>query len=152
MEDRLRKPYRPCVVGVFVNEKKEVLVALRRDKRAWQFPQGGVEDGESFKEALFREMKEEIGCDRFEIVTVAPEMLHYDFPEKSTIELAKVFRGQSQRWFLCKFHEGFGPNLDQCTSDEFLETKWSSPQEIAKTIIDWKKETYRRGLGLLGLL
>ncbi len=152
MKDKLSKPYRPCIVGVFINHQKQVLVALRRDKQTWQFPQGGVENGESFEEALFREMQEEIGCNRFRILKAPQDILSYDFPPGATFEIAKFFSGQSQRWFLCQFEEGFGPNLADSTCDEFSDIRWVSPQHISDTIIDWKKDIYGKGLRLLGLL
>lgn len=150
-EDRNAKPYRPCIVGVFINEKREVLVAQRSDTHTWQFPQGGVEEGESTRQALFREMMEEIGCDQFDVIEEARSKLCYDFPEEYKGPLAKKYRGQEQSWFLCQFKSGSGPELEASSSDEFLQTKWVSPNEIASSVVEWKKDTYFQGLSLLGL-
>ncbi len=152
MEQRKKKPYRPCVVGVFINDKKQVLVAMRSDTKAWQFPQGGVEAEEDFKEALFREMKEEIGSDQFEILAETTEFLYYDFPKSLKMPLAENFRGQKQRWFLCRFLQGQGPNLGESTCDEFIATSWITPQSSVEHIVDWKKDVYQKGLSLLGVL
>jgi putative (di)nucleoside polyphosphate hydrolase len=148
------KPYRSSVLGVFVNEKNEVLVALRSDTHTWQFPQGGVEEGETMEQALYREMKEEIGCDQFDLILQTQSQLRYDFPEdyKGPKSLTQNYRGQEQYWFLCRFKDGFGPALEKSTCDEFVKTKWVSPIEIASSIVDWKKDTYTQGLTLLGLL
>jgi putative (di)nucleoside polyphosphate hydrolase len=144
--------YRPCVVGVFVNSKNEVLIALRSDKHSWQFPQGGVEEGESFKVALFREMKEEIGCDQFDVVKQSSKKLKYKFPPTLKGPIAKQYQGQEQTWFLCRFKEGFSADLKQGTSDEFIDVKWVSPTEIVQSVVDWKREVYIQGLQELGLL
>lgn len=151
-ENRSSKPYRPCIVGVFVNGKKEVLVAKRSDTGTWQFPQGGVEEGESLVEALFREMKEEIGCDQFELIDHAETKLYYDFPDDYKGPLFKKYRGQEQSWYLCKFKDGYGPELESSSSNEFVQIKWVPASEIVSTIVSWKKDTYSRGLTLLGLL
>lgn len=146
------KPYRPCVVGVLINDSNLVLVAERSDTHTWQFPQGGVEEGESSEQALHREMMEEIGCNDIDIIRKAPSKLHYDFPKGFKIKLAKHFRGQEQTWFLCSFKKGAGPDLTKSTDNEFVQTKWVSPEEAYKIIVDWKKPTYREGLSLLGLI
>lgn len=150
--DEITKPYRPCVVAVFLNASKQVLVGLRKDENAWQFPQGGVEPGEPIERALFREVREEIGSDDFKIVRKALTTVKYDFPKTLDTFLSKRFRGQEQSWFLCEFNPGFGPDLAQSTCDEFSKTKWTSPEEVASNIIEWKKESYKQGLHMLGLL
>lgn len=152
MGQKEAKPYRPCVVGVFINEQKQVLVAMRSDTKAWQFPQGGVEAEEDFNEALYREMKEEIGSNQFEILTETSEFLYYDFPKNLKVPVAEHFRGQKQRWFLCRFLQGQGPNLKESTCDEFIATSWMSPQSAVENIVDWKKDVYRQGLSLLGVM
>lgn len=144
--------YRPSVVGVFINSKKDVLVALRSDTKTWQFPQGGIEKGEKAEDALYREMKEEIGSSEFKILKKADTLLRYDFPKGFKGSFALDFLGQEQHWFLCEFKNGFGPDLSQSTCDEFLDTKWVEPQEILNTIVEWKKDTYQKGLSLLNLL
>ena len=71
------KKYRPNVAAIVVSpkypSKVEVLIAKRSDVDAWQFPQGGIDEGETPKEALVRELKEEIGTDEVEIVASMPE-------------------------------------------------------------------------------
>lgn len=153
MEDsKEKKPYRPCVVGVFINEKKELLMGLRSDFPVWQFPQGGVDQGESFEEALFREMEEELGCNQFEVLSQTGELLFYDFPKELKAPVTKLFRGQKQRWFLCRFLAGKVPNLEKATSDEFTAVKWVAPENVLDSIVIWKKETYRIALTSLGIL
>lgn len=147
------KPYRRCVLAVFQNTEGKVLVALRSDTKMWQFPQGGVDFGESLKGALYREMKEEIGNDQFEILKELKETVCYDFPEDlKGPHISEKYRGQEQTWFLCKFKEGEGPKIEEITSDEFLECKWVDPIEALESVIHWKKESYHLGLNRLKLL
>ena len=146
------KPFRSCVVGVFINSRKEVLVALRSDRVAWQFPQGGVEKKEDIKQALYREMKEELGCDEFEILLQSEKKLRYDFPKNKVGRIADHYRGQEQTWFLCRFKHTFGPDLSQAESNEFVDTKWVKPEMILDSIVDWKKPVYVEGLQELRLI
>jgi putative (di)nucleoside polyphosphate hydrolase len=100
-------PYRNSVGICLFNSRGLGLAAERRDKRgAWQMPQGGIQKGEDPAVALFREMKEEIGTDRAEIVGKAPERLRYEFPDylqyKNGVFRGK-YRGQEQIWFALRF-------------------------------------------------
>ena len=79
--------YRPNVAMIIVSnnypKKKEIFIAQRNDlSDVWQFPQGGIDEGEEVKEALFREMKEEIGTKKAKIIAEYPEWISYDFPPK----------------------------------------------------------------------
>lgn len=144
--------YRPCVVAVFTNKNGRVLVCERSDvKGAWQFPQGGIEPGESALNALYREMREEIGCDRFKILKEGSGLIKYRFPEGLTKPISNRWIGQSQIWFKLEFDEGFKPDLSQ-SDGEFSNTDWRTVDEALMGIIDWKKEAYREGLTKLGLL
>lgn len=148
----VEKPYRPCVVGVFI-EKSKVLVAQRSDaNKAWQFPQGGVEEGETYCEALFREMKEELGCNQFEIVEENPDLLTYDFPKEMGSKIAKEYKGQRQKWFLCQFISGHGPNLELASDKEFSSIKWIQASEVLGHVIWWKKDVYRQALTFFKLI
>jgi putative (di)nucleoside polyphosphate hydrolase len=144
--------YRPCVVGVFVNKDGFVLVGRRKDHDAWQFPQGGVEAGESEEEALYREMQEEIGCNQFILLQKLDNLLSYDFSPTLNRPIAKEYKGQSQRWFLCQFRDYFGPKLDAAVDEEFVETKWILPEEAVKKVVDWKRNVYQQALSQFDLL
>lgn len=145
------RTYRPCVLAVFINQEAKVLVGKRSDNGAWQFPQGGVDPGESELSALYREMKEEIGCDQFQMVTKISELLRYDFPKDATFPLTKTYLGQDQRWFLCQFNKDQAPSLEKASSPEFQDLAWVSTDFVLQEVVSWKRELYRRGLSLLGL-
>jgi putative (di)nucleoside polyphosphate hydrolase len=145
--------YRPCVLAVFTNASGKVLVAERVEpKGAWQFPQGGIEAGETAEAALFREMKEELGTDAFEVARRGAGLVRYDFPVGGSAAKAKKFRGQEQVWFHVTFRGGAAPDLAQATHREFGATAWVSVAEALERCVDWKKAAYREGLKQLGLL
>ena len=84
--DRESLPYRPCVGVMLLNDRGQVFVARRCDsKDAWQMPQGGIDEGEGVHEAALRELKEEIGTDKAEILGETAEKLRYDLPARSVI-------------------------------------------------------------------
>lgn len=145
------KSYRPCVVAVFIDSDKRVLVGKRSDNGAWQFPQGGIEPYESAVKALYREMDEEIGCQDFEVLRIGDEQTNYDFPKSLNAPIAGRHCGQSLHWFLCRFKADHSFDLSRASSDEFTELSWTSPAAALSSVIGWKKAAYRRGLRMLGL-
>lgn len=140
------------MVAVFTNSLGQLLVCERSDTAgAWQFPQGGIDPGESAINALYREMREELGCDEFKVVKEASGIIKYKFPEDLKGSIAKKWIGQSQYWFHTKFDAGAGPHLEN-GDNEFVNFKWTDAQDAASNIIEWKREAYNLGLTRLGLL
>ncbi len=122
-------------------EKVEILIAKRTDIDAWQFPQGGIDEGESPKEALLRELKEEIGTDEVEIIAQMPEWLKYDFPKKIAKKMYP-FDGQTQKYFLVKLKPGAKINLNT-EIPEFREYKFVSKDDIFKYVKSFKRPVYK---------
>lgn len=145
MSDRTALPYRPCVGVMLVNGDGRVFVARRIDMPgpAWQMPQGGIDKGESPREAAFRELREEIGTDRAEVVAESDRWRCYDLPDEL---LGRIwngrYRGQRQRWFLMRF-TGRDEDIDLDTEDpEFLEWKWAPLADVPKLIVAFKRALY----------
>ena len=138
-------PYRPCVGIMLLNRNGKVFVARRIDmpSEAWQMPQGGIDKGETPLEAAFREMKEEIGTDRAELVAESHDWLDYDLPE----ELIGVlwggrYRGQRQKWFVMRF-VGKDSEIDIDTpKPEFLDWKWADIGALPDLIVPFKRHLY----------
>ena len=138
-------PYRPCVGISLFNRNGKVLVAKRLDNpNAWQMPQGGIDEGEDLETAAYREMQEEIGTDKAEILEVMPTPLLYDLPPELLGKLwGGKFRGQEQRWIALRFTgDDADINLNAHEPAEFSEWKWVDLPDIVDLIVPFKRETY----------
>lgn len=143
--------YRPCVLAVFTNSCGDVLVAERSDYRGqWQFPQGGIDEGEAPEAALLREVWEELGTRDLVIVRRGDKIVRYDFPTGLDNKIAKKWRGQIQTWFLAHFVNGGSPDLLKAPDHEFVETRWVQPQQAVDGIVTFKRSAYIEGLTSLG--
>lgn len=137
-------PYRPCVGIMLLDRDGRVFVARRRDTPdGWQMPQGGIDKGETVREAAFREMKEEIGTDRAEFLAEAPESVRYDLPDHL---VGKVwggrYRGQEQRWVALRFL-GEDRDIDiETEHPEFDAWRWSPPDRVLAEIVPFKRDVY----------
>lgn len=148
----MKLPYRECVVAVIKNEQNLYLAGERSGQSgAWQFPQGGIDPGESEECTLLRELKEELGCSDVEILTKGSFTVQYDFPQNIDAPITRKYSGQRQRWFLVKFSENGQPDLSN-SDHEFQDISWMSLDMILSKIISWKKDAYMKGLKSIGLL
>jgi len=142
--------YRIGVVGVFIDSNSRLLVCERSNRRgAWQFPQGGMDPGETPEQAMIREAEEELGCNEFKILSGSQTMTQYDFPKEASFKIAKQYTGQKHHWFQLQFLNNCLPNLEQ-SDGEFCAYKWVNVEESLDKVVYWKKDAYRHGLKLLG--
>ena len=143
------KRYRPNVAAVIVSSRYpfqcELFIASRSDiEGAWQFPQGGIDEGETPEEALFRELEEEIGTGDVEIIAEFPEWLQYDFPQKIAQKMYP-FDGQSQKYFLVRLKKDAKINL-ATKEPEFCDHKFVSLEEVFEFITYFKRPVYKQVL------
>ncbi|ABS44569.1 RNA pyrophosphohydrolase [Campylobacter jejuni] len=139
------KNYRPNVAAIVLSSSYpfecKIFIAKRSDMdNIWQFPQGGIDKGESAKNALFRELKEEIGTDEVEIIAEYPEWLSYDFPGK-IVKKMYPYDGQIQKYFLVRLKHGATININT-KHPEFDDYQFVSVKQIFEMINHFKKNIY----------
>ena len=144
-----KKSYRPNVAAVILSsqypDKCEFFVAHRTDiKNAWQFPQGGIDEGETPREALKRELLEEIGCDNVEVLGEFPEWISYDFPQKTKSKKLYNYDGQTQKYFLVRLKVGAEIDLDAYEIPEFKEYSFVGYEDLLKKVSYFKRPVYKR--------
>lgn len=113
---------------------------------AWQMPQGGIDPGEDIKTAALRELKEEIGTDKAEIIHVMEERLRYEFPPDLQRKLWRGrYAGQKQTWVAMRF-TGTDADIDLAADDrpEFRAWKWVAPEDVPSQIVPFKRDVYAK--------
>jgi N-acetylglucosaminyldiphosphoundecaprenol N-acetyl-beta-D-mannosaminyltransferase len=139
--------YRKNAVGVIINNQKEVLIVCRNRETSnatkdlhWQFPQGGIECGESPEQGIIREMHEELGTDKFEVLGECSKTYAYDWYHffRPLLWDTREYRGQKQHIFYLRFTgEDSDFHLDE---REIISPKWVKPNELAKYLHPMRQE------------
>jgi len=138
-------PYRPGVGIMLLDRKARVFVARRIDmpSQAWQMPQGGIDDGELPEQAVMRELEEETGTDKVEIIAESDGWYSYDLPDWLIPKVwGGKFRGQRQKWYALRF---LGRDEDiniETENPEFLDWKWVQMGELPDLIVPFKRSLY----------
>ena len=139
-------PLRSGVGIVVLNKDNKVFVAKRIDnpKNFWQMPQGGVDEGEDFLKAAFRELEEETSIKNVELVKELDGTITYELPDRLLGLIWKgKYRGQKQKWFLMRFL-GEDKEINIKTKHpEFLEWKWVELEKITDLVVDFKLHVYK---------
>lgn len=145
----MSKKYRPNVSAVILTSEYpktcKILIAKRTDLRdIWQFPQGGIDEGENPLNALKRELREEIGTDEIEVLAQYPKWINYDFPS-SVGEKFYPFDGQSQKYFLVRLKSDSLININT-EKPEFDDYTFVDFDKIFDRIKHFKKPIYKQVL------
>jgi putative (di)nucleoside polyphosphate hydrolase len=144
------RPYREGVGIMLLGPAGKVLVARRIDAggEAWQMPQGGIDAGEDPRAAALRELAEEIGTAKAEILAESRGWLEYDLPPPLRDKVwGGRYRGQRQKWLLCRFTGSDADiALDRHHHPEFSEWRWVEPEALPRLIVDFKRDLYERVL------
>ena len=138
--------YRKCVGMMILNANKEILVGRRLDHPSgfWQMPQGGIDENENPKEAVWREMMEEIGTNKAKLIKVSNQWINYDIPPETlkTLPWGHKYIGQRQKWFAFEFL-GEDNDINVGTDNpEFSEWKWAELDSIVDNIVPFKRNVY----------
>ena len=140
-------PFRNGVGIAVLNKENKIFVAKRIDnsKNFWQMPQGGVDSGEDYLSAAYRELKEETSIENVELIQEFEGTLTYDLPEHLLGVIWKgKYKGQKQKWFLMRY---LGDNSDiniQTEKPEFLDWKWIDLDLITEVVVDFKLHIYKQ--------
>jgi|TARA_B110000495_G_C22638332_1_gene379189 putative (di)nucleoside polyphosphate hydrolase len=139
-------PLRSGVGIVVLNNDNKVFVAKRIDnpKNFWQMPQGGVDDGEDFLTAAYRELVEETSIINVELIKELEGMITYELPDYLLGIIWKgKYRGQNQKWFLMKYLGNDNEINIQTKNPEFLDWKWIDLDYITEVVVDFKLHVYK---------
>ena len=133
-------------VGIIVlNEKNQVFVGKRKDNPTnnWQMPQGGVDKGESYINAMKRELLEETSIKNIKIIKEIDSIYEYELPDNLVGIIWKgKFRGQKQKWFITKFLGNDSEINLNTKHPEFIDWKWIEPKLLPEVIVNFKKNLY----------
>tara|TARA_B100001175_G_scaffold201459_1_gene171086 strand:+ start:1025 stop:1501 length:477 start_codon:yes stop_codon:yes gene_type:complete len=138
-------PLRTGVGIIVLNQNNKVFVAKRIDnaKNFWQMPQGGVDEGEDFLKAAYRELEEETSIKSVDLIKELDGTMTYELPEHLLGIIWKgKYKGQKQKWFLMRF-TGEEKEINIKTKNpEFLDWKWVELNQITELVVDFKLHVY----------
>ena len=139
-------PLRTGVGIIVLNQDNKVFVARRIDnaKNFWQMPQGGVDKGEDFLKAAYRELEEETSIKSVKLIQELEGTITYELPDHLLgIIWRGKYKGQKQKWFLMKFTGDENEINIKTKSPEFLEWKWVDLNQITELVVDFKLHVYK---------
>jgi putative (di)nucleoside polyphosphate hydrolase len=145
-----RDGFRPNVGIILLNQKNQVFWGKRIRTHSWQFPQGGIDRGETPEQAMFRELHEEIGLRPEHVAVIARtrDWLRYEVPERYIRRDARGhYKGQKQIWFLLRLLGGdWQLNLRATDHPEFDAWRWNDYWVPLDLVIEFKRAVYQRAL------
>ncbi len=142
--------FRPNVGIILANSMGQVLWARRIGQNAWQFPQGGINASESPEEAMYRELKEEIGLapEDVEVIAVTRGWLRYRLPKRMIRHHSHpVCVGQKQKWYLLRMlSDDSAVEINSTDSPEFDGWRWVSYWYPLGQVVTFKRDVYRKAM------
>jgi len=142
--------YRLNVGIILRNNEGRLLWARRIGQDAWQFPQGGIAEQESPEQAMYRELREEIGLESRDvsIVTTTSDWVHYRLPKRLIRHHMKpLCIGQKQLWFLLNMECDDGQvRFDRCGKPEFDHWRWVKYWRPVREVVSFKRRVYAKVL------
>jgi putative (di)nucleoside polyphosphate hydrolase len=145
-----RDGFRPNVGIVLLNQKNQVFWGKRIRTHSWQFPQGGIDRGETPEQAMFRELHEEVGLQPEHVCVVARtrDWLRYEVPDRYIRRDARGhYKGQKQIWFLLQLvgHD-WDLNLRATDHPEFDAWRWNDFWVPLDAVVEFKRGVYEMAL------
>jgi putative (di)nucleoside polyphosphate hydrolase len=145
-------PYRPCVGIMLLNADRKVFVGKRIDQtvEGWQMPQGGIDPGETPRQAVMRELLEEVGTDKAQIIAEMNDWVTYDLPAHLVgVAFHGQYRGQKQKWFALRF-VGADSEINVLApgggkhKPEFIDWRWVELKSLPDLAVPFKRQTYEQ--------
>lgn len=144
-----KQGYRANVGIILINEASQLFWARRVGQEAWQFPQGGIQPSESLEQAMFRELREEVGLkpEHVRIEGKTRHWLRYRLPENLVRQDSQpVCIGQKQRWYMLRLLYPEYVRLDSSEHPEFDHWRWVDYWRPVKEVIYFKRHVYKQAL------
>ena len=138
-------PMRSGVGIIVLNKKNKVFVGKRKDNPGdrWQMPQGGIDVGENYIDAMKRELIEETSIRNIKIIKQIEQTYQYQLPDNLIGIIWKgKFRGQKQKWFITRFLGNDNEININTKYPEFIDWKWIDPKTLPDVIVKFKKDLY----------
>ena len=146
MEEKFKDlPLRNGVGIIVLNKENKVFVAKRIDNPGnfWQMPQGGIDDGEDFLTAAYRELHEETSIKNVELIKELNGTLTYELPKHLLGIIWKgKYKGQKQKWFLMRYLGKDEEINIKTKKPEFSEWKWIEIDALTDVVVDFKLQVY----------
>lgn len=145
-----REGYRPNVGIILCNARNQVFWAKRINQHAWQFPQGGIQAGETPEAAMYRELNEEVGLSpqHVRVLGRTRNWLRYEVPDNWVRKDCRgIYRGQKQIWFLLRLTgRDSDVSLRASSHPEFDAWRWNDYWIEMDSVVEFKREVYRLAL------
>ena len=145
-----REGFRPNVGIILLNQKNQVFWGKRIRSHSWQFPQGGIDRGESPEQAMFRELHEEVGLrpEHVAIVARTKDWLRYEVPDRFIRRDARGhYKGQKQIWYLLRLvAQDWHLNLRATNHPEFDAWRWNDYWVPLDVVVEFKRGVYEMAL------
>ena len=138
-------PMRKGVGIIVLNKNNYVFVGKRKDNPTdkWQMPQGGIDVGENYIDAMKRELIEETSIKNIKILKEIENTFQYELPNNLVGIIWKgKFRGQKQKWFITRFLGTDNEININTKHPEFIDWKWIEPKLLPEVIVNFKKDLY----------
>jgi putative (di)nucleoside polyphosphate hydrolase len=145
-----REGFRPNVGIILLNQKNQVFWGKRIRSHSWQFPQGGIDRGETPEQAMYRELHEEVGLrpEHVAIVARTKDWLRYEVPDRFIRRDARGhYKGQKQIWYLLRLvAQDWHLNLRATSHPEFDAWRWNDYWVPLDVVVEFKRGVYEMAL------